>query len=171
MNYKGLRKNRHILYHLHLEKKKTFRGDFFLLKKRSFHFLASSSFSANILSYQTAKRLYSLGNYKKLRKNRHLISPTSREKEDFQRRLFFTEKEKFPFSGKFVIFSEYPLISDCKEIVQPRELQKTKKKQTSYITYISRKRRLFLLTKRSFKFSGKWPFWPYLDPNKTEYRW
>ena len=76
------------------------------------------------------------------KKQTYLISPTSREKEDFQRRLFFNEKEKFPFSGKFVIFSEYPLISDCKEIVQPRELQKTKKKQTSYITYISRKRRL-----------------------------
>ena len=79
MNYKGLRKNRHILYHLHLEKKKTFREDFFLLKKRSFH-----------------------------------------------------------FCGKFVIFSESPLISDCNEIVETSELQKTKKKETYLISSTSR---------------------------------
>ena len=79
MNYKGLRKNRHILYHLHLEKKKTFREDFFLLKKRSFH-----------------------------------------------------------FCGKFVIFSKSPLISDCNEIVETSELQKTKKKETYLISPTSR---------------------------------
>ena len=79
MNYKELRKNRHILYHLHLEKKKTFREDFFLMRNRSFH-----------------------------------------------------------FSGKLAIFSESPLISDCKEIVQPRELQKTKKEETYLISSTSR---------------------------------
>ena len=68
------------------------------------------------------------------RKQTYLISPTSREKEDFQRRLFFLlKKRSFHFCGKFVIFSESPLISDCKEIVETSELQKTKKKET-YLT-------------------------------------
>ena len=45
-------------------------------------------------------------------------------------------------------------------MVQSDELQRTKKKQTYLISPISREkedyqRRLFLLTKRSFKFSGK----------------
>ena len=33
----------------------------------------------------------------------YLISPTSREKEDFQRRLFFTDKEKFQVFRKVTI--------------------------------------------------------------------
>ena len=61
-------------------------------------------------------------------------------------------------------------------MVQTNELQRTKKKLTYLISPTSRQkedfqRRLFLLTKRSFKFSGKWPFWPYLESNKTGYRW
>ena len=33
----------------------------------------------------------------------YLISPTSREKEDYQRRLFFTDKEKFQVFRKVTI--------------------------------------------------------------------
>ena len=36
MDYKELRKNRHILYHLYLEKKKTYREDFFFTDKEKF---------------------------------------------------------------------------------------------------------------------------------------
>ena len=61
-------------------------------------------------------------------------------------------------------------------MVHTDELQRTKKKQTYLISTTSREiedfwRRLFLLTKRGFNFSGKWPFRPYLDSNKTEDRW
>ena len=76
-------------------------------------------------------------NYKELRKNRQIISPTSREK-DFYRRVFLLRNRSFHFSGKFAIFSESPLISDCKDIVQPMELQKTKKKETYLISPTSR---------------------------------
>ena len=72
------------------------------------------------------------------KKQTYLISPKSRENEDFQRRLFLLRNRSFHFSGKFVIFSESPLISDCKEIVQPRELQKTKKEETYLISPTSR---------------------------------
>ena len=37
------------------------------------------------------------------KKQTYLISPTSREKEDFQRRLFFTDKEKFQVFRKVAI--------------------------------------------------------------------
>ena len=77
-------------------------------------------------------------NYKELRKNRRITSPTSREIEDFYRRLFLLKKRSFHFSGKFAIFSESPLIPDCKEIVQPRELRRTKKKETYLISPTSR---------------------------------
>ena len=61
-------------------------------------------------------------------------------------------------------------------MAQNDELQRTKKKQTYLISPTAREiedfqRRLFLLTKRGFNFSGKWPFRPYLDYNKTEDRW
>ena len=35
----------------------------------------------------------------------YLISPTSQEKEDFQRRLFFTDKEKFQVFRKVAVFA------------------------------------------------------------------
>ena len=68
-----------------------------------------------------------------MKKLTYLISSTSREKEDFQRRLFLLTKRSSHFCGKFIIFSESPLISDCNEIVETSELQKTKKKET-YLT-------------------------------------
>ena len=39
------------------------------------------------------------------KKQTYLISPTSREKEDFQRRLFFTDKEKFQVFRKVAILA------------------------------------------------------------------
>ena len=72
------------------------------------------------------------------KKQTYLILPKSREKEDFQRRLFLLKKRSFHFCGKFVIFSESPLISDCNEIVETSELQKTKKKETYLISSTSR---------------------------------
>ena len=37
------------------------------------------------------------------KKQTYLISPISREKEDYQRRLFFTDKEKFQVLRKVTI--------------------------------------------------------------------
>ena len=37
------------------------------------------------------------------KKQTYLISPISREKEDYQRRLFFTDKEKFQVFRKVTI--------------------------------------------------------------------
>ena len=37
------------------------------------------------------------------KKQTYLISPTSREIEDYQRRLFFTDKEKFQVFRKVII--------------------------------------------------------------------
>ena len=75
MNYKELRKNRHILYHLHLEKKKTLREDFFLLRKRSFHFsplISDCKGSVEPSELQKTKK-----------KETYITSPTTREIEDF----------------------------------------------------------------------------------------
>ena len=39
------------------------------------------------------------------KKQTYLISPTSRQNEDFQRRLFFTDKEKFQVFRKVAILA------------------------------------------------------------------
>ena len=72
------------------------------------------------------------------KKKQTYILPTSREKEDFREDFFLLRNRSFQFSGKFVIFSESPLISDCKEIVETSEIQKSKKKETYLISPTSR---------------------------------
>ena len=71
----------------------------------------------------------------------YLISPTSREIEDFEKTFLLT-KRRFHFSGNFTDWTDSRLKSDCKKNVQTEELLKTPKKQTSHINYISRNRRL-----------------------------
>ena len=68
------------------------------------------------------------------KKQTYLISPTSREKEDFYRRLFFTDKEKFQVYWKVTILAISSLKSDCIQMVQAHELLRTKKKQTYLIS-------------------------------------
>ena len=74
-------------------------------------------------------------------KKKH-ITYISRNRRLLQK-TFLLRYRSFYFSGKFAIFSESSLISDCKEIVQPRELQKTKKKETYLISPTSREREDF----------------------------
>ena len=128
-----------ISFHHHLEKKKTFREDFFLLTKRSFKFSGKWPFWPYLDSNKTGDRWYKVMNYKELRKNRHILYHLHLEKKKtFREDFFLLRNRSFHFSGKFVIFSESPLISDCKEIVQRRELQKTKKEETYLISPTSR---------------------------------
>ena len=69
---------------------------------------------------------------------KHLISPTSREIEDFREDFFLLTKRSFHFSGKFTDWTYSMLKSDCKQIVQTEELLKTPKKQTYLISPTSR---------------------------------
>ena len=106
MNYKELRKNRHILYHLHLEKKKTFREKFFLLRNRIFHFSGKFVIFSESPLISDCKEIVQPRELQKTKKKQtYLISPTSREKEDFQRRLLFTDKEKFQVFRKVAILA------------------------------------------------------------------
>ena len=73
-------------------------------------------------------------NYKGLKKTDiSYITYISRKRRLSEKTFFLLKKRSFHFCGKFVIFSESPLISDCNEIVETSELQKTKKKET-YLT-------------------------------------
>ena len=151
---------------------------FFLLKKRSFRFSGKWPFWPYLDSSKIEYRWYKLMNYKELRKKQtYLISPTSREKEDFQRRLFLLTKRSFKFSGKWPF---WPYLDSNKtgnrwyKLMNYKELRKNR--HILYHLHLEKKKTFredvfFLLTKRSFKFSAMWPFWPYLDSNKTEYRW
>ena len=64
------------------------------------------------------------------KKQTYIMSPTSREKEVFYRRLFFTDKEKFQVFWKVTILAISRLKSDWIQMVQTDELLRTKKKQT-----------------------------------------
>ena len=68
------------------------------------------------------------------KKQTYIMSPTSREKEDFYRRLFFTDKEKFQVFWKVTILALSRLKSDSIQMVQADELLRTKKKQTYLIS-------------------------------------
>ena len=81
------------------------------------------------------------------------MSPTSREIEDFLRRLFLTDKEKFQVFWKVTNLAISRLKSDWKQMVQTDELLRTKKKQTYIMSPTSREkedfyRRLFFYWQR-----------------------
>ena len=78
------KKNRHISYHLHLEKKKIFREDFFLLTKRSFNFSGKfTDWTDSRLKSDCKQIVQTRELLKSPKKQTYLISPTSREIEDF----------------------------------------------------------------------------------------
>ena len=53
-------------------------------------------------------------------------------------KTFLLTKRSFPFSGKFIDWTDSRLKSDCKHIVQTGELLKTPKKQTYLMSPTSR---------------------------------
>ena len=72
------------------------------------------------------------------KKQTYIMSPTSREKEDFYRRLFFTDKEKFQVFWKVTNLAISRLKSDWPQMVHTEKLLRTKKKQTNLISPTSR---------------------------------
>ena len=68
-----------------------------------------------------------------MKKHTYLISPQSREIEDFYRRLFFTDKEKH-FSDKFTVY----LAPIRLQTVYTANLMKIPKKQKYLISPTSR---------------------------------
>ena len=72
------------------------------------------------------------------KKQTYPISPTSREIEDFYRRLFFTDKEKFQVFSKVTILAISRLKSGWIQVVETDEILRTKKKQTYLISPTTR---------------------------------
>ena len=77
------------------------------------------------------------------KKQTYLISPTSREIEDFYRSLFFTDKEKFQVFWKVTNLAISRLNSDKFLQVNTEELLRTKKNQTYFISPTSREKEDF----------------------------
>ena len=84
MNYYELRKIRHISYHLHLERKKTFIEDFFFTDKEKFQvFWKATNLAISRLKSDSIQMVQADELLRTKKKQTYLISPTSREIEDF----------------------------------------------------------------------------------------
>ena len=94
------------MYQLHLENFFTDKLKFQVFWK--VNILTESRLKSDLIQMVQTDEL--LGTKKK---QTYLISPTSREREDFS-----TDKEVSNFSGKFIDWTGSRLTSDCKQIVQ-----------------------------------------------------